>query len=164
MKPEIWGPGLWIFLHTLTLGYPDNPSLEDKKRMMDFINMLGFVLPCEKCQLHFQEHLSKHPIQPALESREKIIKWLNDIHNEVNKSLGKKEYTLTEMMDTFENIYKKDSLNPISLCKENFILKILLGILLVVVICLIYYLVKKMNFSFSNLSNITVQKGGFYRY
>ena len=31
MLPEIWGKHGWNFLHLITMGYPDNPT-EDEKR------------------------------------------------------------------------------------------------------------------------------------
>ena len=46
MRPEIWGPHAWIFLHSVTLEYPDNPTDEDKQNMINFIDSLGNVLPC----------------------------------------------------------------------------------------------------------------------
>ena len=33
-NPEIWGPGAWLFLHTITLNYPTNPTFEDKENYL----------------------------------------------------------------------------------------------------------------------------------
>ena len=30
MKKNFWGPSGWLFLHSVTFQYPDNPSDEDK--------------------------------------------------------------------------------------------------------------------------------------
>ena len=30
MLPEVWGPGAWTFLHTITMHYPDNPNIDQK--------------------------------------------------------------------------------------------------------------------------------------
>ena len=27
MEPNIWGPGAWTFLHSITFQYPENPSI-----------------------------------------------------------------------------------------------------------------------------------------
>ena len=27
---KIWGPDAWLFLHTITFNYPENPSEQDK--------------------------------------------------------------------------------------------------------------------------------------
>ena len=29
MDPKIWGPSTWLFLHTITLNYPNNPTQQD---------------------------------------------------------------------------------------------------------------------------------------
>ena len=31
MEPKVWGSHAWIFLHTITLNYPDEPSKFDKE-------------------------------------------------------------------------------------------------------------------------------------
>ena len=31
MDPKIWGPPGWLFLHTLTFNYPNNPTKEEKE-------------------------------------------------------------------------------------------------------------------------------------
>ena len=30
MNPNIWGESAWLFLHTITLNYPENPTFLDK--------------------------------------------------------------------------------------------------------------------------------------
>ena len=36
IKPSIWGPHGWKFLHYVSLGYPDSPSYEDKSNYKQF--------------------------------------------------------------------------------------------------------------------------------
>ena len=50
MKPEIWGPHAWIFLHSITFDYPDNPTKEVKEKYKGFFESLQDILPCEKCK------------------------------------------------------------------------------------------------------------------
>ena len=40
MEPNIWGPSAWIFLHTITLQYPEKPTDDDKKKYYVFFNSL----------------------------------------------------------------------------------------------------------------------------
>jgi len=160
MKPEIWGPGVWVFLHTLSLNYPENPSLEHKKRMLDFFNMLGMVLPCEKCQLHFQQHLNNSPIQPALSSRTEFINWLVNLHNSVNKSINKSTISTDEMLVLYDKLYKSSTANPFTLLNENYILKIIIGCLVILSVIMAIFIFKKFNISFSTPS---IQRGGYIR-
>lgn len=99
MKPSIWGPPTWTFLHSITLNYPDNPTSEDKIHMKNFIDSLGNVLPCLKCKYNFKLHLKDHPLTEAvLDSKKNLIMWMIDIHNSVNKLTNKKIYSYDEAL------------------------------------------------------------------
>ena len=78
MEPNIWGPSAWIFLHTVTLQYPEKPTDDDKKKYYVFFNSLKDILPCPNCKIHYSESITKKPIQ--LESRKELFEWLIDIH------------------------------------------------------------------------------------
>jgi len=84
-----WGKHGWIFLHYVTFNYPINPTQQDIDNYYDFFYSLKFVLPCDICKKHYSNNLLKHNLIGALKSRNLLIRWLIDIHNEVNKELGK---------------------------------------------------------------------------
>lgn len=105
MKAEIWGPFAWIFLHSITLDYPDEPTVEDKKNIRDFFTLAGKVLPCDICRGHYQENLKKHPLtEQVLSSRFDLVKWLVDLHNEVNKATKKKVLSYKEAEDFLKKL------------------------------------------------------------
>ena len=62
MDPEVWGPHAWIFLHTITLTYPHNPTDQDKKNYKMFFYNLATVLPCTHCSQNYRIHLKQLPI------------------------------------------------------------------------------------------------------
>ena len=62
MDPEIWGPHAWIFLHSVTIAYPDNPSAQDKKNYKNFFYSLHNILPCQTCAHNYIGHLQKIPL------------------------------------------------------------------------------------------------------
>lgn len=102
MKPTVWGPSAWIFLHSITLTYPEKPSDNDKQHIKHFFGTLEYVLPCAKCKNHYYENLKKYPItDTVLESKNNLVKWLIDLHNEVNIINGKKALTYNEAMYQF---------------------------------------------------------------
>jgi Erv1 / Alr family len=110
MRPEIWGHGTWVFLHSITLEYPDHPTDKDKQNMRDFINALEKVLPCDKCKYNFEVHLQEYPLdEEALSSKKNLIKWMINIHNCVNKMNGKKtishENALRDILSLYEHTY-----------------------------------------------------------
>tara|TARA_B100001123_G_C15337334_1_gene1033342 strand:+ start:5479 stop:5886 length:408 start_codon:yes stop_codon:yes gene_type:complete len=103
MEPNIWGPAGWIFLHSITFNYPENPNYDEKQIYQNFFENLKFVLPCPNCQKHYAENIRKHPIR--LDTRKELIEWLIDIHNEVNIINNKKTYSYQEVYQKYNNLY-----------------------------------------------------------
>lgn len=110
MDPNVWGPGAWTFLHSITLTYPNKPTYLDKQRFSQFFNNLQHVLPCPTCRKHYQKNLKHNPIQ--LDSRDDLVAWLVTIHNEVNKKNKKQMWSLNEFYDYYQQLYSDDSESP----------------------------------------------------
>jgi hypothetical protein len=90
ITPEVWGPHGWKFIHYVTLGYPENPTLAQKEKYKAFLVLLKDVLPCSLCANHYGENLQKLPLtDEIMGSKENLIKWAIDIHNIVNESKNK---------------------------------------------------------------------------
>jgi hypothetical protein len=102
--PSVWGPFFWHTVHIVALGYPKNPTYTDKKCAKEFYESLAYLLPCSICREHYREHLTKNPITTFLDSRTDLIKWTIQIHNQVNKMLGKLEWTLEEVLTYYEKV------------------------------------------------------------
>lgn len=134
MNPEIWGPGAWTFLHTVTFNYPKNPSDIQKRNYKDFFENLQNILPCSKCANHYGHNLNKFSLDDALESKDKLIKWLIDIHNEVNRKNNKKIYNYKEVIQIYDNLYSNN--NRFNLNSKKIFMIFLL-------ILLGYFIVKK---------------------
>ena len=117
MNPSIWGPHAWIFLHSITLAYPDCPSNEDKKNIKDFFSALQNILPCPKCKLNYKHHITKYPLtNQILCSKKKLILWLIDVHNAVNKATDKKMLSHEMALKSMYDIYDQPSANYKVLC------------------------------------------------
>ena len=88
---EYWGPRLWILMHFISFRYPKRPSRKDIKHFAFFFSaIVPMILPCTECVKHYQELLLKTvPIGPFLRGRYYLINWVIEIHNQVNKRLGK---------------------------------------------------------------------------
>lgn len=100
LGPNVWGPYGWKFLHFITIGYPENPSNQDKLNYKNFFQSLGNVIPCPTCAQHYKQHMDLLPLTDSILSNKKnLINWLIDVHNEVNKTLNKRTYTYEEGID-----------------------------------------------------------------
>ena len=65
------------------------------------------MIPCILCKNHFQENLRLFPIRNHLNNRDSLVNWLIDIHNIVNKKLGKKQFANLEIIQKYNDIYTK---------------------------------------------------------
>ena len=83
MDTRFWGPSGWRFLHQITFTYDP----KHKRPIQQLFSNLPFVLPCKFCRAHLTQHMKQEPLEPALESKELLTKWLYAIHNLVNAKL-----------------------------------------------------------------------------
>ena len=104
MDPKLWGPHFWFVLHFVTFNYPDNPTTYDKHSYKLFFESIKDILPCEKCRKHYRNHLSQNPLEVALDKRIDLIKWLIQIHNNVNRSTNKPIYSLQDVLYIYSNL------------------------------------------------------------
>ena len=94
MMTKVWGPAGWLFLHSVTFGYPyaynpDNPKHIGKPEdYYNFFYYLGKVMPCRYCRESYQEFFQEDDPAKHLKTRDDLVKWLYDLHNKVNHKLG----------------------------------------------------------------------------
>jgi len=112
----VWGPPMWHFLHTMSFNYPVNPSAEDKRNYGAFIRGLQHVLPCKYCRINLKTNLKNHPLRAChLASREAFSKYVYDLHEIVNKLLGKSSgLSYCDVRERYEHFRARctDELNP----------------------------------------------------
>lgn len=95
-KQEI-GRHAWALLHSIAAAYPAIPTNEEKKSIEDFINGFGRNFPCKICGKHFVKMIEEHPIKHN--SREELVFYFCDLHNLVNKFLGKPYFDCVQAFD-----------------------------------------------------------------
>lgn len=88
--PRVWGTHLWATMHRLSLSYPQfDPKPEQRKAARDFFRSIKEMLPCVSCRHHYGEHFDKTFDESTLDSRVALARWVYDLHESVNKRLGK---------------------------------------------------------------------------
>jgi len=50
-----YGRMTWKALHRISLNFPDNPNIEQRKSMNAFFEGLAFVFPCKECAEDFRK-------------------------------------------------------------------------------------------------------------
>lgn len=88
IPPTKWGPHFWMTLHMACLG------CQDYKIIAAFVEGYKAIIPCLSCRLHFENVLTENPVPEDGD----FFRWSVDVHNIVNKSLGKPEFSYEEAM------------------------------------------------------------------
>jgi hypothetical protein len=154
LRKDQWGPYFWNTIHYTALGYPeDTPSVDIRAKYKDFYEALGFVIPCMKCSKNYINHIREIPIDPFLVSRDMLFKWTVNIHNIVNKEIGKphwneeiaKSKLLNLPLPIQEENYKDEnsSNNKVSYAWKNAFLFLLFFIILTILVITFYKIILK---------------------
>lgn len=85
-NPTVWGPQYWFVLHTIARIYPEKPTTTMRKKYYQFIQNFPLFIPDPKMANKFIEILDAYPVSSYLDSRYSLMRWMNFIHNKVNKS------------------------------------------------------------------------------
>ena len=91
MLTKIWGPSMWVTLHTVSFDYPNKPTQEDKIKYRQFYESLAFILPCIYCRKSYTEFLKAGNTKltdEIFDNTESLTKWVYYLHEAVNKKLG----------------------------------------------------------------------------
>jgi len=106
MNPSFFGPSGWKFLHSVTFGYPYNPSPVTREQYKRYFESVQFVLPCIYCRRSYQQYYRELPIDNYLQDKVHLAYWLYLIHNKVNKKLRDQGKNIPDD-PSFESILKK---------------------------------------------------------
>lgn len=90
---QSFGPAMWTSIHNIALAY--DPTPERKKVLVDFMDNLATLFPCQKCSPHIREAIKTMPTDSKLS----VFKWSIDFHNAVNARIGKPVLTYKQAID-----------------------------------------------------------------
>tara|TARA_B100000768_G_C11195214_1_gene339157 strand:- start:357 stop:791 length:435 start_codon:yes stop_codon:yes gene_type:complete len=137
MGPDVWGPHGWKFLHYVTIGYPEKPTSDNKKKYKTFFNLIQTVLPCGLCAANYKKHLNEYPLSDEiLSDKNKLISWCIKMHNLVNIENNSKVYSDEDAL--------KIILNEKSCSKENSFSKDILIIITIIFAIFLFLFYKKL--------------------
>jgi hypothetical protein len=125
MLTTVWGPSAWHFLHTMSFNYPTCPSESDKIHYKEFILNLKNVLPCGKCRKNLKKNFKKHPLEMKdMESRETFSRYVYELHETINKMLGKKSnLSYEDVKERYEH-FRSRCVKPLRSLKKRTVKKV----------------------------------------
>ena len=91
MLTSVWGPSMWHTLHTISFNYPVKPTKKEQINYYKFYLSLKDILPCKYCRQNYVKNIKSVPINmKTMENRASLSKWVYELHEEINRMLGKK--------------------------------------------------------------------------
>lgn len=122
LDPTCWGPTLWVSLHTIAMGYPDeNVTPEVRMIYKNFYENLQLILPCAHCRDNYFNNLQTLDINGFLDSRRDLAYWVYQIHNLVNDEKNVPESERPSFEEVWEKYskYETDCNNEERSCGTN---------------------------------------------
>lgn len=95
------GHHAWLYIHSVAAAYPDEPTEEDKSGLLDLVNSIEKIFPCEECKGHFKDMIAQNPLVDS--SKKDVIYYFCGLHNKVNIRLEKREFDCDEAYNYWKN-------------------------------------------------------------
>lgn len=88
---KLWGPLGWMTLHSVSLLYPENPTIYEQQIASRFLDSFANSISCPQCRNHFKtmREYYNHSNPDYLNSRQSFAIFVFRAHNTVNKRLDK---------------------------------------------------------------------------
>jgi hypothetical protein len=110
---KFWGPLGWMTLHSVSLIYPETPSLAEKAIAVKFVDAFAECISCHFCKTHFITMRAMYQISNPdyLDSRNNFALFVFRAHNTVNARLDKpKQATVSECLQTLKQASAQNSM------------------------------------------------------
>ena len=101
--------GIWFQQHLLAFNVK---TVEDGKQFVKQFLWIIRNLPCPSCTRHSIEYLRSHPIDSCIRMTSvrdnfhvsELFYYIYKFHNDVNKTLGKREPSYSNICETYKNL------------------------------------------------------------
>ena len=117
----IWGPMGWMTLHSISLLYPEQATVNDKQILKTFMSAFIESMTCQHCQQHFrvifENYIRAHP--EWSNSRFDLFLFIARAHNTVNKRLEKP--LKTTVQECLDSIITASQYTPLSQFRKKYI-------------------------------------------
>lgn len=96
--PEVWGPPIWMFFHTITSKIKDGLDVNVYKGLFRIIKAICKNLPCPTCSADATQFLSNIN-EDVINSKQKLINHIYIFHNFVNKKNKKTLFNYNKILN-----------------------------------------------------------------
>ena len=95
-KNHIWGPHLWMILHSTSerIGSKKHLPSEETRLWSGLLSSLRYSIPCPQCKKHYSEYYASNPITD-------IRIWLYNLHSDINNRLNKENLSIDQLSELY---------------------------------------------------------------
>jgi FAD-linked sulfhydryl oxidase len=112
------GNATWVFLHTTAANYPDYPTEYEQNIMTNLILSLVNFYPCFSCRSNLHTEINQY--HPDVSSNSTLQLWMCQLHNKVNRKLGKSEFPCDiDSLNARWNMNENSSEGTCQQCNQN---------------------------------------------
>ena len=117
MDTRYWGPSGWKLLHSISF----SENLPSEKDYKDFFYALAFVLPCKYCRINLMKNFKSIPLKlSSMKNRETFSKYIYDLHEHINKMLGKKSnLSYDDVRERYEHFRARCSVKKVKIKEKG---------------------------------------------
>ena len=98
----MWGPAIWYFLHTISEKVIDESFNSIREELIQHILAVCSNLPCPECSNHAMMYM-RNIDTSKIRTPEDLRQMLFIFHNDVNKRLGKPQFSYVECQQKYKN-------------------------------------------------------------
>jgi hypothetical protein len=110
MDTRFWGPSGWKLIHLVAA---DRITGARRKAVLEWVQLLEYVLPCKYCRASFHDYIRLQPLTDTIVGDPDAFgRWAYDIHNRVNGKLRGQglltdaDPAWTEIRDHYRDLHK----------------------------------------------------------
>jgi hypothetical protein len=156
MTPKVWGPPIWIFLHSFSVNISEEGYARVGGQFFSFLTRICRMLPCPDCADHATKFISLVKLQ-TLKTKYDMANMLCNFHNSVNKrkrlpffhNLRLSSYEKVNILSAFNNFVIAFTLPSQRLMNESLHRKMLAGQLTKFMSTSLVYFIKPIQISAS---------------
>lgn len=99
-KNNIWGPHLWMILHSASeqIGSKKYLPSEETRIWTGLLSSLRYSIPCPQCKKHYSEYYTSNPITD-------IRIWLYNLHSDINNRINKENISIDQLSELYNKLF-----------------------------------------------------------
>ena len=105
LASKIWLPNFWFIINTIAIQYPNHPNEVTKKKYYEFFQNIPVFFPMEPLGNTFVKVLDKYPVNPYLNNRHALMRWVHFIYNQITNPASEQKITLGDYLEKYYHHY-----------------------------------------------------------